>query len=87
MVKQYEISLPPYPRGYHLITDHVARVLSGLNVTGIVHVFIKHTSAALSLNENADPSVREDFEYFMNKLIPADDPGYTHVFEGDDDMS
>ena len=86
MIHQIEFRLPEYPRGYHLITDLVedqARTLPG---KGLMHLFIKHTSAALSINENADPTVRKDFESFLNKLIPENDPVYQHVFEGPDDM-
>jgi secondary thiamine-phosphate synthase enzyme len=86
MMKQFEISLSPYSRGYHLITREIEAKLSGLPNVGLVHLLLKHTSAALSLNENADPSVRDDFESFMNKLIPENDPVYTHVMEGADDM-
>lgn len=53
---------------------------------GICHVFIQHTSASLAINENSDPTVRKDFEYFFNKLVPEDDPHYIHNYEGDDDM-
>ncbi len=86
MIQQYELSLPPFPRGYHLITSHLLAKLKNLPMTGIMNVFIMHTSAGLSLNENADPSVRDDFESFMNKLVPEDDPVYSHIFEGSDDM-
>ncbi len=86
MIQQYELSLPPYPRGYHIITNHLLNMIKDLPMIGLMHVFIKHTSAGLSLNENADPSVRDDFESFMNKLVPANDPGYSHIFEGSDDM-
>ncbi|MEA1896281.1 MAG: secondary thiamine-phosphate synthase enzyme YjbQ [Bacteroidota bacterium] len=86
MIQQYELSLPPYPRGYHIITNHLLNKLKDLPTTGIMHVFIKHTSAGLSINENADPSVRDDFESFMNKLVPENDPVYSHIFEGSDDM-
>ena len=60
--------------------------LSILPDTALVHILLKHTSAGITLNENADPSVRTDFESFMNKLIPENDPAYTHIFEGSDDM-
>ena len=65
-----------------MVTDR----LSELPGNGLVHILLKHTSAGITLNENADPSVRTDFESFMNKLIPENDPVYTHVFEGSDDM-
>lgn len=86
MVHQVDIFLPPYKRGYHLITDLIVDELGPLPDEGVVSLFIKHTSAALSINENADSSVRDDFESFLNRLIPENDPVYTHVFEGSDDM-
>jgi secondary thiamine-phosphate synthase enzyme len=86
MIIQKEISLPPSRRGYHLITAIVVQNLPELPETGILNVFIKHTSAGLTLNENADPSVRTDFENFINKLVPEDDRVYTHTDEGGDDM-
>jgi len=86
MFKQIEITLPAHPKGYHLITDYIENQLNDLPQAGLIHVFIKHTSAALSINENADPTVRHDFESFMNKLIPENDPVYRHIYEGADDM-
>jgi secondary thiamine-phosphate synthase enzyme len=86
MIKQLEIKLPEFNRGYHLITHLIEDQLNSLPETGIVNIFIKHTSAGLTINENADPSVRIDFESFMNKLIPENDPVYTHIIEGADDM-
>jgi secondary thiamine-phosphate synthase enzyme len=85
---QTEIRLPAFHRGYHLITDLIERQvpeLSDLNV-GLAQVFIKHTSASLSLNENADPTVRADFESHFNHMVPEDAPYYQHTFEGPDDM-
>jgi len=86
MIHQIEITMPSYPRGYHLITGHIKKELPPLPHTGILHLFMKHTSAALTINENADPTVRQDFESFLNKLVPEGDPVYHHVFEGSDDM-
>lgn len=86
MIKQFEFKLPAYPKGYHLITQMVNDRLGELPDSGLVHILLKHTSAGITLNENADPSVRTDFESFMNKLIPENDPAYTHIFEGADDM-
>ncbi len=86
MIQQIEITLPAYSRGYHLIDSEIQNNLPDLPETGILHLFIKHTSAALSINENADPSVRDDFEAIMNNLVPENQPFYTHVFEGSDDM-
>ncbi|MDT8402451.1 MAG: secondary thiamine-phosphate synthase enzyme YjbQ [Bacteroidales bacterium] len=86
MITQIEIRLSGYSRGFHLITDLIEQKLPDLPETGLLHLLIKHTSAGLTLNENADPSVRDDFESFINKLIPEDHPVYTHVFEGSDDI-
>ena len=86
MIKQFEFKLPAYPKGFHLITQMVTDRLSELPDSGLVHILLKHTSAGITLNENADPSVRTDFESFINKLIPENDPVYTHIFEGADAM-
>jgi secondary thiamine-phosphate synthase enzyme len=86
MVEQFEITLPAFKRGYHLITDIIERHLTNLPEKGLINILIQHTSAGISLNENADPSVRYDFETFMNKLVPENDPGFTHIFEGNDDL-
>lgn len=86
MVKQQIISLSGYSRGFHLITGKIISQLPELPEQGLLHLLIKHTSAGLTLNENADPSVRDDFESFINKLIPENHPVYTHIFEGSDDM-
>ena len=85
MTYQAEITLKPFSRGFHLITDDIISTLP--NLTGIVHVFIKHTSASLTINENADPSVRVDFETHFNKMVSESDDHYTHTFEGKDDMT
>jgi secondary thiamine-phosphate synthase enzyme len=87
MIKQIEINLPAYRRGYHLVTREIVSRLPELPKTGLVNIFIRHTSAAITLNENADPSVRRDFESFMNKLIPDGDRIYSHTLEGEDDMA
>ncbi|MEO0472599.1 MAG: secondary thiamine-phosphate synthase enzyme YjbQ [Bacteroidota bacterium] len=86
MIQQYHISLPPHPRGFHLITSEVLRQISSLPKQGILHLFIQHTSAGLSVNENADPSVRHDFEQIFNHMVPENQSYYTHIFEGADDM-
>lgn len=86
MVQQLEITLPSFKRGYHLVTDLISKELPQLPEKGLLNILIKHTSAAITLNENADPSVRDDFESFMNKLIPENDRSYTHTEEGSDDM-
>lgn len=86
MVQQINFGLRPYSRGYHLITDEVKQQLPSLPKTGLLHLFIKHTSAALCINENADPSVRDDFESIFNHIVPEDLPFLTHTLEGPDDM-
>ncbi|MCG8520701.1 MAG: secondary thiamine-phosphate synthase enzyme YjbQ [Pseudomonadales bacterium] len=86
MVQQYEIALPQFSRGFHLITDYITEAIDSLPEKGLLHILIKHTSAGITLNENADPSVRDDFESFMNKLVPENHPVYTHIYEGSDDM-
>ena len=85
MVFQKEISLGPYNRGFHIISNRIFNELP--IITGIVHVFIKHTSASLTINENADPSVREDFETHFNKMVPEDANYFKHIIEGPDDMT
>ena len=86
MIWQTEIILPPFPRGFHLITHRVTDHLQDLPDKGILHLFIHHTSAGLSINENADPTVRLDFEASFNQLVPERAPYYQHTLEGDDDM-
>lgn len=86
MVETFDIRLKPYSRGFHLITTELEKYLVNLPKTGLVHLFLNHTSAGLTINENADPSVREDFERFINTLIPERLALYSHTFEGDDDM-
>lgn len=86
MVIQKSITLSPLRRGVHLITHKVAAAVGTLPETGLLHVLIQHTSAGLTLNENADPSVRDDFESFLNHLVPENHPLYSHTYEGDDDM-
>ena len=86
MIHQTEITLSPRSRGFHLITGEVVDNLPELPEKGMLHLFIKHTSAGLTINENADPSVRTDFETIFNKLIPEGSPDYVHNSEGPDDM-
>jgi len=86
MTTQHILRLSPFPRGFHLITRKVEEAAGELPETGIMHVLIQHTSAGLTLNENADPSVRHDFESFMNHLVPENHPLYSHIYEGADDM-
>ena len=87
-IYQQTISLPEKQRGFHLITREVVRALSqiGQISTGLCQVFIQHTSASLTINENADPTVRIDFETFFNKTVKENDPDYKHDYEGADDM-
>jgi secondary thiamine-phosphate synthase enzyme len=86
MVEQKEIILPPFGRGFHLISNIIENNLPDLPNAGLLQVFIKHTSAGLTINENADPSVRVDFETIFNKLVPENSRDYVHIFEGKDDM-
>ncbi|MCL4125244.1 UNVERIFIED_CONTAM: hypothetical protein GTU68_036411, partial [Idotea baltica] len=80
------IRLPAYARGYHLITDQVIQAINELPDQGILHLFILHTSAALTINEDADPDVRHDFEVFVNHIVPENMPFLRHTVEGPDDM-
>ncbi len=86
---QKEIRLLPYKRGYHIITDIVLQSIPELKTieVGILTVFIKHTSASLTINENADPTVRMDFESHMNVLVPENATYYKHTPEGPDDTT
>ena len=86
MVYQVEIALKEYPRGFHLITEEILQQVGTLPENGILHVFIKHTSAGLTINENADYTVREDFESSFNRLVTEDADHYVHTVEGSDDM-
>lgn len=85
---QKTIQLPAYSRGFHLITGHIEREFTDLRQiqTGLLQVFIQHTSASLTLNENADSTVRGDFERYFNKIVPENAPYYQHDYEGADDM-
>jgi secondary thiamine-phosphate synthase enzyme len=85
MIKQKEIALSEHGRGFHLITEEILSHVD-LPEAGILHLFIKHTSASLSINENFDSTVLDDFETVFNKLVPEDMPYYTHTVEGSDDM-
>ena len=85
-MEQMTFHLPPYPRGFHLVTHHVEAALPELPAVGLLHLFIQHTSAGLTLNENADPTVRSDFAASFDELGPARAPYYEHTLEGPDDM-
>ncbi len=88
IVLQKEIRLRPRPRGFHLVTPEIVAQIPELSTIrkGMLHVFMKHTSASLTVNENADPSVRKDFESHFNILAPEHAPYYEHDTEGSDDM-
>ena len=85
MVEQKTISLKPHSRGFHLITNEIIKHIP--KITGVVNVFIKHTSASLTINENADPTVREDFETHFNKMVSEKENYFKHTLEGPDDMT
>ncbi|MGC4009433.1 MAG: secondary thiamine-phosphate synthase enzyme YjbQ [Pseudomonas sp.] len=88
MWQQKTITLRPRPRGFHLVTDEILAALPELSKcrVGLLHLLLQHTSASLTVNENADPSVRRDFERFFNRLVPQGDSGYEHDYEGPDDL-
>lgn len=85
---QKEVNLKARQRGFHLISDEIYDAIPEMSKlrVGLVHILLQHTSAALTLNENVDPSVREDFERFFNRLAPENEHYYTHTYEGSDDM-
>lgn len=85
---QKEIKLAAKTRGFHLVTEEVLRQIPELQKisTGFLQIFIKHTSAGLTINENADPTVRDDFESHFNEMVPEKQPYYKHTLEGSDDM-
>lgn len=87
-IYQQALSLRERRRGFHIITDEIENALPEIGKinTGMCQVFIQHTSASLSINENADPTVRMDFEMFFNKTVRENDPDYEHDYEGSDDM-
>ena len=86
MIQQTEFTLRPRTRGFHLVTDEIAANLPPLPDAGLVHLFIKHTSAGLSINENADPDVRTDLSAIFDRLVRERESYYVHTLEGDDDM-
>ena len=88
MWRQQEIRLPARERGFHLITDRIVEALPDLALcrVGLVHLQLLHTSASLTLNENADPDVRHDMDAFLRRLVPGDLPYFRHTLEGPDDM-
>lgn len=86
MIEQTEFALAPRRRGIHLVTGDILRQLPVLPGKGLLNLLVKHTSAALALNENADPDVRHDLTEIFNRLVPENAPYYLHTLEGDDDM-
>ncbi|WP_353669587.1 secondary thiamine-phosphate synthase enzyme YjbQ [Marinomonas sp. THO17] len=88
MWQQVELQLPRFSRGFHLITQQVEEALFSLSKVkvGLLHIQLLHTSASLTINENADPSVRRDMEKHFSHMVPEDQPYYEHVYEGSDDM-
>ena len=88
MWQQKIIRLAPRPRGFHLVTDEILEQVPELGriEVGLMHLFIQHTSASLTLNENADPTVRQDFEQYFNRAVPENEPYYRHRDEGPDDL-
>jgi secondary thiamine-phosphate synthase enzyme len=86
--EQKELQLEPFKRGFHLITELILNQFPEIKKIekGILKVFIKHTSASVSINENADPTVRSDFESHFNIMVPENASYYTHIYEGSDDM-
>lgn len=86
MIGQIEFQLKPYPRGVHKVTSEILGHLTSLPSKGILNLLIKHTSAALAINENADPDVRRDMAAILDRIIPENAPYYTHTDEGPDDM-
>ena len=85
---QKEITLPVFSRGFHIIMDNILEEIPEIRdiSSGLLHLFIKHTSASLTINEDADPTVRADFETHFNIMVPENAPYYRHTIEGSDDM-
>lgn len=87
MIRQIEFRLPAMRRGCHLITGEISRrLLDPLPESGLLNVFVKHTSCGLTINENADPDVRTDMSRILDHLVPENEPYYNHTMEGADDM-
>ncbi len=85
-VRQYTLRFPPLSRGFHLITHEVEQHIKNVIQTGTLHLFLQHTSASLTINEDADPTVRSDAQRFLNDLIPQSYEKFQHTYEGSDDM-
>jgi len=86
MVRNYDLSVGPFPRGFHLVTQAIVDAVDSWPDEGMLQVFIQHTSAGICINENADITVRQDFELYFNRLAPENMPGLQHDIEGPDDM-
>lgn len=86
MVKQTMFTLKARPKGFHLVTDEILSHLPDLPECGLLNLFVQHTSAALTINENADPDVRTDMKHIYERLVKEREPYYLHTMEGDDDM-
>jgi secondary thiamine-phosphate synthase enzyme len=86
MITQIEFTLPAKDRGFHLVTHEVLQYLPDLPDTGMLNLLLKHTSAALTINENADPTVRDDFNEFIDRMVPENQAYFRHTLEGADDM-
>lgn len=86
MIRHISITLPSHKRGFHLITNDVINAIENMPDQGLLHIFINHTSAGLTINENADSDVRHDFELFFNDIVDDHLPGMLHTIEGVDDM-
>ena len=86
MIKQTNLILPPFRRGFHLITSEIVEAIGKLPAAGLMNIFLQHTSAGITINENADSTVRRDFESSFNHLVAENEPFYIHTYEGPDDM-
>lgn len=86
MVQHYAITVGPYSRGFHIITEQIIKAIPSWPHEGMLHAFLRHTSAGLCINENADRTVRDDFKLYFEKLAPENLPGISHDMEGPDDM-
>ena len=86
MIQHFQMTLPSYGRGFHIVTNQILQQIDQLPEQGLITVFIKHTSAGLTINENADPTVLMDFESYFNQIVQERMPFIKHDLEGDDDM-
>lgn len=86
MIRQKEITLPSFSRGFHNIDQYILEALGTLPIAGLINIFVKHTSAGIMINENADPDVMRDLTTLLERAAPENDPAYIHTMEGPDDM-